>query len=501
MAATGLTLTNMSASVGHTGIICSGTIMATQGANGPGSFIMKEADGNGVNYSGFTVGNMAANVVYVLPTNDGSNGQVLKTNGSAVLSWADDNNDGSVSGNTFATDLKVGRDADNLLDFTTDNAVVMRVNGVDEIKLVENALSPNADDGCALGSANLNWSDVFLADGAVINFGDDQDVTLTHNADLGVTLSTTATGDSNTTSGYPILTLGSSEDEVANGEFLGAISFAALGEDSGTDAILSAAGIAAVAEDTFAADNNSCGLHFSTATSGLASSKMNLNKDGDLHLSTDTVLLEFGADADVSLQHVADTGLLLNSNMQLQFRDSGLYIGSNADGDLDIVSDGTAVDSINIESAGGITLDAGTNTHGVTYEDDGTAMLRITHSSSDACIVALVQDKDILFKGDDGGSGITALQLDMSDGGTAIFNHDVLPGSAGQGDLGSSSAPWGNVFTQDLHLNNGRGDWVLIEEPDYLTIRNNANGRRYKLLMEDITDSPGAYGPANDGSM
>ena len=98
-------------------------------------------------------------------------------------------------------------------------------------------------------------------------------------------------------------------------------------------------------------------------------------------------------------------------------------------------------------------------------------------------------------------SAITALDIDMALGGTATFNHDVLPATEGGGDLGSAARPWGNVFTQDLHLNNGRGDWVLIEEPDYLTIRNNANGRRYKLLMEDITDTPGAYGPANDGSM
>ena len=40
---------------------------------------------------------------------------------------------GSVSGNTFATDLKVGRDADNLIDFTTDNQVTFRVSAGDGI--------------------------------------------------------------------------------------------------------------------------------------------------------------------------------------------------------------------------------------------------------------------------------------------------------------------------------------------------------------------------------
>ena len=48
-------------------------------------------------------------------------------------------------------------------------------------------------------------------------------------------------------------------------------------------------------------------------------------------------------------------------------------------------------------------------------------MLRIHNSSSDVIIEAKVQDKDIIFKGDDGGSGVTALTLDMSAGGIATF--------------------------------------------------------------------------------
>ena len=53
------------------------------------------------------------------------------------------------------------------------------------------AILPDASDGAAIGSASLEWSDIFLADGAVINLGDDQDVTLTHVADTGITLDST----------------------------------------------------------------------------------------------------------------------------------------------------------------------------------------------------------------------------------------------------------------------------------------------------------------------
>jgi hypothetical protein len=61
--------------------------------------------------------------------------------------------------------------------------------------------------------------------------------------------------------------------------------------------------------------------------------------DDDLSLQSDAAVINFGADADVNLTHVADTGLLLNSSRQLQFGDSGTYIHQSADGVLDLVSD------------------------------------------------------------------------------------------------------------------------------------------------------------------
>ena len=155
---------------------------------------------------------------------------------------------------------------------------------------------------------------------------------------------------------------------------------------------------------------------FSGTAAKLVAGELDISGDvavgDDLSLDSDAAVLNFGADSDVNLTHVADTGLLLNAAMVIQFRDSGLTIGSNADGDLDIVSDGTAVDSINIESAGGITLDAGTAGSGVIYEDDGTEMLRIHNSSSDVIVESKVSDKDIIFKVNDGGSATEVARID-----------------------------------------------------------------------------------------
>ena len=55
-------------------------------------------------------------------------------------------------------------------------------------------------------------------------------------------------------------------------------------------------------------------------------------------------------------------------------------------------------------------------------------------------------------------------------------------------DLGSASKRWANVYTGDLHLKNDRGDWTVVEESEYLTLVNNANGKKYKIMMEEIED-------------
>jgi hypothetical protein len=75
------------------------------------------------------------------------------------------------------------------------------------------------------------------------------------------------------------------------------------------------------------------------------------------------------------------------------------------------------------DSAGDIVLDA--DGADIIFKDGGTAIAHLTNSSSDFVIETKVQDKDFIVKGDDGGSGITALTIDMSSAGAATFNNDV----------------------------------------------------------------------------
>ena len=127
-------------------------------------------------------------------------------------------------------------------------------------------------------------------------------------------------------------------------------------------------------------------LQVSNSNSGVDST-LRVVSDGE---ATDTVL------------YLSSAAAQMGTSSKLYFRDTGLYIASNADGDLDIVSDGTAIDSINVESAGGITLDAGTAGSGVAYEDDGDEMLRIFNSSSDVIFQIKNDSKDLVVQQYDG---------------------------------------------------------------------------------------------------
>jgi hypothetical protein len=73
-----------------------------------------------------------------------------------------------------------------------------------------------------------------------------------------------------------------------------------------------------------------------------------------------------------------------------------------------------------------LTADAGTEFTGdVAVKSGGTTIGTLKNSSSDWVLTSAVQDKDIIFKGDDGGTAITAMKLDMSESGAVVLSTGV----------------------------------------------------------------------------
>ena len=151
---------------------------------------------------------------------------------------------------------------------------------------INTAILPTSADGATLGSATKEFSDLFLADGGTIQFGNDQEITLTHVADSGLTLKHAATADDK----FPTLTLQTGDTDIAVNDKLGVLNFQAPDEGTGSgDAILVAAGIEAVSEGDFSASNNATKLSFKTAASAAAAETMSLSSAGVLTTSSNIV--------------------------------------------------------------------------------------------------------------------------------------------------------------------------------------------------------------------
>jgi len=97
-------------------------------------------------------------------------------------------------------------------------------------------------------------------------------------ADGGVTIKSTGTGDNKPT----LLTLQTSEADIAANDVLGKIQFQAPDEGTGTDAILVSAAIQARSEGDFAADANATAIDFMVGASEAAATKMSLSSTGVL---------------------------------------------------------------------------------------------------------------------------------------------------------------------------------------------------------------------------
>jgi hypothetical protein len=156
----------------------------------------------------------------------------------------------------------------------------------------------------------------------------------------------------------------------------------------------------------------------------------------DLELQHDGAILSFGANDEISLTHVHDTGLLLEDSggtPTLQLHDANESIAS--DGSKVIITSGgtafnmpTADGSANhvLKTDGSGTLSFAAET--ATALDDistGDAASTLATSAGNITIDAQGNDTDIILKGTDGGADTTFLTVDGSDGGKLLPNNGM----------------------------------------------------------------------------
>ena len=347
---------------------------------------------------------------------------------------------------------------------------------------------PSSADGDSLGTASAEWSDLYLADGGIIYFGNDQEITLTHVADDGLVLKHVGTGDGK----EPSFSFHAGDNDIAANDVLGSIFFKAPDEGAGTDAVLVAAGLEAVSEGDFSASNNATKLSFLTAASEAAAEKMSLSSAGlltvsgriitddtteatsttdgslqtdgglsvakdvvagdDVKLLSDAAVLSFGADSDVTLTHVADTGILLNSTMAIQFNDASQYINAPSNAILDI----NATDEIEL-NATLADVNANLDVSG-TYTGGG---LMTTGGNI------------VIPDGGDIGSASDTDAISISSGGAVTFTQTPV-------------FPDGSIAIADLDIDGGTDIGAGIADADLFIIDDNAGGTNRKVAASRL---------------
>ena len=71
------------------------------------------------------------------------------------------------------------------------------------------------------------------------------------------------------------------------------------------------------------------------------------------------------------------------------------------------------------------------------------------------------------------------------------LNNSLFPTDDDQFDIGSSSRRLANLYTRvittgDLNLKSEAGDWTVIEQDNFIKLRNNRTGKSFKIVMEAI---------------
>ena len=175
---------------------------------------------------------------------------------------------------------------------------------------------------------------------------------LTHAADAGLTLKTATTSDDTKAT----LTLQTGDTDIAANDVLGQLHFQAPDEGAGTDAILVAAGIAAISEGDFSASNNATKLSFQTGASEAASEKMSLSSAGLLTIADDLIIGDgktIGSASDPDAMSIAAGGAVTFTQTPV-FPDGSLALADlDIDGGTDIGADIVDADLFIIDDGAG----------------------------------------------------------------------------------------------------------------------------------------------------
>ena len=400
---------------------------------------------------------------------------------------------------------KLGRDSQNLIDFaTTDNKIILRVNNVDEVELVADAFQPTTNNGVALGTTALGWSDLHIATGGVINWVNGEMTITETNANLltvaGGNLAGTFVGDitgdvTGNVSGTAATVTGAAQTNITS---LGTLTALTVDDVAINGKVMTMTGST---DDTavFTVGTNGT-LSIVTTDTAAAAANLQITADGTVDIDSAGVLtLDSGA--AINIEPAVGSAILLDGTISI---DAGVVTGATSITSTAFVGDITGdvtgnADTVttNANLTGDVTStgNATAIAAGVIIDNDvksdaaiavsktalsaGTGLTLSTNSLAvDASQTQITSVGDL-------GTGTIAAGFGVIDNGTSGIRTNtftaetsIVPDAASGATLGTADLEWGHLYIGDdqkIYLGDGQDVSLEYDEDgtDQLRIAGN----------------------------
>ena len=283
----------------------------------------------------------------------------------------------------------------------------------------------------AVGDFSIGDDLNFTSDGAIINMGADSDVTITHVADTGIKLNSTLHLEKSDATAYDAT---DSNGQVSVGPTVYLENPANANNTVGGQIVFGMRSTEVQAR-IGATGGTSPSLVFGTGDV----QAIEIDSNQDLKLTTDSAVLGFGADNDVTLTHTADTGLTLSAGANVT-----QYTINSTEG-------GAAVGPyINLDRLGGSAADS-----------DGLGIIQWRGQNDADETIAYAQIYPIISDASDG-SETSYLQLNVYNGGS--FETPVYINSSGKVYIYNNDAT--NVGLRVRQDNASNTNYGVISQTD-----------------------------------